>query len=367
MPYWLSSFGLSRQAAASPQHVDLHCEEGGVLKTILLAGALALAAATLLPSAEIRKAPELAYTIPGKGQELLSQYRGKVVALEFILTTCPHCQAASRVMTQLQQEYGPRGFQALDLAINALDENRTPEQGNQLVEAFIANYQVGFPVGWVPRDSFLSFLGVSITEYMVVPQLVLIDRKGYIHYQTPARGDENSTKESVVRQRIEELLAMPATTAVRAPVRETRRPIGMSERDQNALGPLEAEIMEVLWTRCKCSVREVVQDLARPLAYTTVMTTLDRLFKKGLLARETCDRAFLYAPAVSREEWQQTRAGHWLSGFLAAQSTSGELLISCLVDAVRKYDETLLTELERQIALKRRELEGRGQSKGAEA
>lgn len=158
---------------------------------------------------ELRKAPELAYNVPGQGEKLLSQYRGKVVALEFILTTCPHCQAASRLMTTLQHEYGPRGFQALDLAINALDENRTQEQANTLVAAFTSNYQVGFPVGWVPRDSFLQFLGISITEYTVVPQLVMIDRKGFIHYQTPPRGDPTSMQETTIRQRIEELLAIP--------------------------------------------------------------------------------------------------------------------------------------------------------------
>ena len=167
-------------------------------------------------SQPLRKAPELAYTVPGHGEQLLSQYRGKVVALEFILTTCPHCQAASRVMTNLQREYGPRGFQALDLAINALDDNRTPDQASQMVAAFAANFQVGFPVGFVPRDSFLSFTQHSITEYMVVPQLLMIDRKGYIHYQTPARGDSTSLQESTIRQRIEELLALPSNEALHA-------------------------------------------------------------------------------------------------------------------------------------------------------
>jgi thiol-disulfide isomerase/thioredoxin len=164
---------------------------------------------------ELRKAPELAYNVPGQGEKLLSQYRGKVVALEFILTTCPHCQAASRLMTSLQQEYGPRGFQALDLAINALDENRTRQQADQLITNFVDTYHVGFPVGWVPRDSFLSFLGISITEYTVVPQLVLIDRRGYIHYQTAARGDDVSLKEATLRQRIQELLTLPTTSAIR--------------------------------------------------------------------------------------------------------------------------------------------------------
>jgi thiol-disulfide isomerase/thioredoxin len=155
----------------------------------------------------LRKAPELAFTLPGEGERLLSQYRGKVVALEFILTTCPHCQAASRLMTRLQQEYGPRGFQALDLAINGLDEGRTPQQADLLVETFARSFQVGFPVGWIPRDRFVPFMGFSFAELTVVPQLVLIDRKGYIHYQTPAKGEENAMKEATIRQRMEELLA----------------------------------------------------------------------------------------------------------------------------------------------------------------
>lgn len=157
-----------------------------------------------------RKAPELAFTLPGKGETLLSQLRGKVVALEFILTTCPHCQAASRVMTGYQQEYGSRGFQAIDVAINGLDEGRTPRQADALVQAFSSNFQVGFPVGWIPRDQFMNFMGFSLASYTVVPQLVLIDRKGFIHYQTPPRGEENAMKPEVIRQRIEELLALPA-------------------------------------------------------------------------------------------------------------------------------------------------------------
>ena len=51
-------------------------------------------------------------------QTLLSSYRGKVMALLFVHTTCPHCQHASQVFTEIQKEYGPRGFQALDVAFN---------------------------------------------------------------------------------------------------------------------------------------------------------------------------------------------------------------------------------------------------------
>ena len=163
----------------------------------------------------VRKAPELAFTIPGQGDRLLSQYRGKVVALEFILTTCPHCQAASHEMTKFQQQYGARGFQALDLAINALDEGRKPEQASVMVEQFSNNFQVGFPVGFIGRDPMMSFMGFSIMDRMVVPQMVLIDRKGYIHWQTPA-SDSNDDwaklmNENTIKAHIEELLAQPAS------------------------------------------------------------------------------------------------------------------------------------------------------------
>jgi thiol-disulfide isomerase/thioredoxin len=162
---------------------------------------------------ELRKAPELAFTVPGQGEKLLSQYRGKVVALAFILTTCPHCQAYTRMVAGLEQQYGPQGFQPIDIAINALDDNRTPDQAGQMVQTFANTFKPNFPIGFAPRDSFLSFLGLSIAEYTVVPQVVLIDRKGYIHYQTPARGDAISTEEGTLRSRIQELLALPVSAA----------------------------------------------------------------------------------------------------------------------------------------------------------
>jgi hypothetical protein len=146
----------------------------------------------------IRKAPELAFTVPGQGQKLLSQYRGKVVALELIFTTCPHCQAASHVMSRLQRELGARGVQAIDVAFN--------ENADLLVDGFIKDQQPAFPVGWTTRDQVLSFLGLSAVERFVVPQLILIDREGMIHYQTPPLGDEKSYEEDTIRKRLELLL-----------------------------------------------------------------------------------------------------------------------------------------------------------------
>lgn len=165
----------------------------------------------------VRKAPELAFSIPNQGQKLLSQYRGKVVALEFIFTTCPHCQAATKVMNRLQQEYGPRGLQVIDVAVN--------QNADLLVENFAKDFQTNFPVGWTPSGEMLSFMGFSMAARYVVPQLVLIDRNGYIHYQTPATEDErwdSLMKEDAIRQHIEELLTQGKNSASRSHTTSTR-------------------------------------------------------------------------------------------------------------------------------------------------
>ena len=60
-------------------------------------------------------------------------------------------------------------------------------------------------------------------------------------------------------------------------------------------------MMQILWSRGESSVRDVVRQLDRPLAYTTVMTTLDRLYKKGLLDRYRKDRAFVYSASFSQQ------------------------------------------------------------------
>jgi predicted transcriptional regulator len=123
------------------------------------------------------------------------------------------------------------------------------------------------------------------------------------------------------------------------------------------MGRLEQTVMEALWERGEASVHDVVGLIDRPLAYNTVMTTLDRLYKKGLLSRSKQDRAYVYAPRLSRLEWQRRQAASLVSGFLAGPDTAGELLVSCLVDAVGRHDAALLDGLEERIRLKRLELQ----------
>ncbi len=170
------------------------------LLSVVALSALCLLGGEVIPP---KKAPELAFKIPGQGEKLLSQYKGKVVALEFVYTTCPHCQHASQVMTKIQNDLGPKGLQAIDVAFN--------DNADLLVEHFAKDYNVGFPVGWATREEVLKFLGLSVMDRFVVPQLILIDRKGMVHYQTAPLGDDAIAQESFVRSQIETLLAAPAT------------------------------------------------------------------------------------------------------------------------------------------------------------
>jgi predicted transcriptional regulator len=132
--------------------------------------------------------------------------------------------------------------------------------------------------------------------------------------------------------------------------------------DEPALGHLETTVLQILWDRGESNVHDVSELLGRPLAYTTVMTTLDRLYKKGLLERRKSERAFLYSPRFSRQQWQQKRAGDFVAAFLAEPQPSSDLLISCLVEAVGRHDESLLDELEKKIRLKRKELCRKGKA-----
>lgn len=89
----------------------------------------------------------------------------------------------------------------------------------------------------------------------------------------------------------------------------------MHQRVSN-LGPLEAVVMERLWARDRPTpVREVLDELEhdRSLAYTTVMTVMDNLYRKGLLGRERVGRAYHYFPVQSRDEHTAALMGEVLA------------------------------------------------------
>ncbi len=123
-----------------------------------------------------------------------------------------------------------------------------------------------------------------------------------------------------------------------------------------ALGNLEREVMDVVWKTGETTVKEVQSALPRPVAYTTVMTTLDRLFKKGFVARTRCGRAFVYQALRTREQTEAAVAGGMMSGLFTGPSAVP--ILSNLVDAVGNQDggADLLDALEAMVREKRRRI-----------
>jgi peroxiredoxin len=171
----------------------------GLAGAVLSLGLLATSAgAVTIP----RPAPE--FVVRGTGGEaLLSQYRGKVVLLAFILTTCPHCQHTVGIMSEVQKEFASRGFQALGAAFN--------EMAAQLVSSFVTQFHPNFPVGYAARASVLEFLQVPSNVPLSVPVLVFIDKKGIIRSQHMGSEDPFfKDQEKNMRAELDALLKEPA-------------------------------------------------------------------------------------------------------------------------------------------------------------
>lgn len=116
-----------------------------------------------------------------------------------------------------------------------------------------------------------------------------------------------------------------------------------------ALGRREREVLSVLRELGSATVHQVAGRLDASLAYTTVMTTLDRLFRKGLLDRTKQKRAFLYSVSLSARDLEGMRAAHLVRRFFTESEAQPDVLVSCLVDAVHLYDTELLDRLESSI------------------
>jgi predicted transcriptional regulator len=128
------------------------------------------------------------------------------------------------------------------------------------------------------------------------------------------------------------------------------------------LGPLEQRLLEALWERGNSTVRELIDSGCNDLAYTTVMTTLDRLFKKNLLHREAEGRAFRYSPRLTRQELHREFAGEAFRQLLDA-SPGASLPLSYLVEILTEHDAQLLDDLRQLVEAKRRQLRSGGESK----
>lgn len=124
---------------------------------------------------------------------------------------------------------------------------------------------------------------------------------------------------------------------------------------QHPLGELECAVLEHVWTLGEATVHDVLGRIERPLAYTTIMTTLDRLYRKGLLVRLKRGKAFVYAPACSKQEIQQGIARQLVNEISVDPLHSKNYLLSFLIESVDPQDAEVLAKLEAIIREKRRQ------------
>ncbi len=123
------------------------------------------------------------------------------------------------------------------------------------------------------------------------------------------------------------------------------------------LGSLEREVMEVVWGRDEVSVRDVYEKIDRRLAYTTIMTTLDRLHRKGVLTRQQEGRAFIYRTRISREQIALNGLQRALARVADSFRNEARPVMACLLDAVNEHDLLSLDELETMIRERRKTLQ----------
>jgi len=136
-------------------------------------------------------------------------------------------------------------------------------------------------------------------------------------------------------------------------LRGFRRP---SEVASLALGKLERQVLDQVWLRDEVTVRDIYQAFEECIAYTTLMTTLDRLYKKHLLDRRKDGRAFLYSPAMSRAEFEHGIREDVIDSLFEQGSGGVQPLLACFVDSVSERDRDLLDELDRLVREKKKEL-----------
>ena len=115
-------------------------------------------------------------------------------------------------------------------------------------------------------------------------------------------------------------------------------------------------MLEETWRLGEVSVRDVYRAFEERIAYTTLMTTLDRLFKKNLLARRKEGRAFLYSAVVGREDFDRGIKEDVVDGLLGHGAGEVEPVLACIVDTITARDRELLDELDRLVQEKKRAL-----------
>lgn len=172
-----------------------------VLALLLFAAALAMP-----PSVAPRRSPEFLISNPSDPSgktTLLSSLKGKVVVLDFWFIQSDHCLRVAKVLNQLNSELEPRGFQALGVVF---DPPNAKDTEGRLIQPTVNYLKLGYPVGYASKTEVDSYLGRTGDRILSIPQIVVIDRAGFIRMATGDRVDPNLEDEDSLRTLLDGLL-----------------------------------------------------------------------------------------------------------------------------------------------------------------
>ena len=163
---------------------------GRILLLLGLAGALC--------AVEPRPVADLPIPTPAGKKITLRQYRGKVVLMMIISTSCADCIKSAEMVNRIQKEYGPQGFQAVAAAG---DEN-----AQYLVEPFVQRYGLTFPVGYLNMNEMIKLADIPKDKRPVAPIFMFIDQRGTVRFQYYGDHPFFKTTEGSTRSIIQGLL-----------------------------------------------------------------------------------------------------------------------------------------------------------------
>jgi peroxiredoxin len=159
---------------------------------------LLLTAGSLWAAQIPRPSPDFVVQLPTGKQIKVSDYRGKVLCLTIILTTCPHCQRTTQIWDELYPELAPKGLAVVEAAINDHPD----------IPAFVSQFKVPFPVGTAAVIPAWDYIQWPRDKIAMVPFLVFIDRNGVIRAQFTGADEKffDIQQEQHMREEAEKLL-----------------------------------------------------------------------------------------------------------------------------------------------------------------
>ncbi len=128
----------------------------------------------------------------------LSQYRGKVMVVALISTTCEHCISSMDLLSKLQKEYGPRGFQAFGIGAD--------DVAAKMIGPLARIRQYGFPLGYLDHNTTMQLCDFKADDHPFVPIYMFVDKKGTVRFQYAGKDDFFKNEEKNTRILIEGLL-----------------------------------------------------------------------------------------------------------------------------------------------------------------